>query len=148
MALTRIAAATTLLCLCAMARAQTFAIDCKEWIDKKGYSADDIEAKTGRRQPGFPAQWKNNVAPADVQVGDVVFAYFREGATTQRVAMVDEVINGGDGKAAAVVITEWNYGQRYTNQKCFVTDKFGLPSSSRIPVPSILRVRRPSLPLP
>jgi hypothetical protein len=144
---TSVLAATLLCMLPVTAHAQTFAIDCKEWIDKKGYSADFIEAKTGKRQPGFPAQWKSNVAPVDVQVGDVVFAYFRDGATAQRVAMVDEVITGGDGKAAAVVITEWNYGRGYTNQKCFVTDKFGLPSSSRIPVPSILRVWRPSLPL-
>jgi hypothetical protein len=105
MTITPLSAVATLLLfmLPATVHAQTFAIDCKEWI--------------------------------------------RDGATAQRVAMVDEVINGGDGKAAAVVISEWNYGQRMTDQKCFVTDKFGLPGGSRIPVPSILRVWRPSLPL-
>jgi hypothetical protein len=148
MGLARFASVAALLGLCAGASAQTdFALACKSYIDKKGYSADYIEAKTGKRQPGWPARWKSNVEPADVQVGDVVFASFRDSGTAQRVAMVDEVIQGSDGKAAAVIISEWNYGTRYNDKECAITDKFGIASSSRIPVPGILRVWRPSLPL-
>ncbi len=128
------------------AHAQTFAIDCKEWIDKKGYSTDYIEAKTGKRQPGLAPQWKGNVAADEVQAGDVVFSYVEGSTTAQRVALVDEVILA-DGKPAAVIYSEWNYGKRYNNAKCFVTDKFGLTTGGRLPVPAILRVWRPSLPL-
>ena len=39
-------------------------------------------------------------------------------------------------------------GKRFTDRVCLVTDTFGLPTSGRLPVPAILRVWRPSLPLP
>ena len=134
------------LALCATASAQSFAQKCKDWIDKKGYSTDYIESKIGKRQPGLAPQWKGNVEPTEVQVGDVVFGYVENSTTAQRVALVDEV-ELKDGKPAAVIYSEWNQGKRYTDQDCFVTDKFGLPTSGRLPVPAILRVGRPSLPL-
>ena len=141
----------TLLPLCLAlaggASAQSFAEKCKSWIDKKGYSTDYIETKIGKRQPGLAPQWKGNVEPAEVQVGDVVFGYVSNSATAQRVALVDEV-EQKDGKAIAVIYSEWNQGKRYTDADCFVTDKFGLPTSGRLPVNAILRVWRPSLPLP
>lgn len=127
--------------------AQSFAEKCKSWIDKKGYSTDYIETKTGKRQPGFAPQWKGNVEPADVQVGDVLFTYVPNSTTAQRVAMVDEVIREADGKASAVIYSEWNQGKRFTDRDCLITDSFGLPTSGRLPVPAILRVWRPSLPL-
>lgn len=135
------------LVLCVGASAQTFAEKCKRWIEKKGYSTDYIEAKTGKRQRGLAPQWKGNVEPGEVQVGDVVFGYVSNSATAQRVALVDEV-ELKDGKPIAVIYSEWNQGTRYTDSDCFITDKFGLPSSGRLPVPAILRVWRPSLPLP
>lgn len=61
--------------------------------------------------------------------------------------MIDEVIRESDGKASAVIYSEWNQGQRFTDRDCLITDKFGLPTSGRLPVPAILRVWRPSLPL-
>ena len=128
--------------------AQSFAEKCKSWIDKKGYSTDYIETKTGKRQPGLAPQWKGNVEPADVQVGDVLFTYVPNSTTAQRVAMVDEVIREADGKASAVIYSEWNQGKRFVDRDCLVTDSFGLPTSGRLPVPAILRVWRPSLPLP
>ena len=127
--------------------AQSFAEKCKSWIDKKGYSTDYIETKTGKRQPGLAPQWKGNVEPADVQVGDVLFTSVPNSATAQRVAMVDEVIREADGKASAVIYSEWNQGKRFTDRDCLITDSFGLPTSGRLPVPAILRVWRPSLPL-
>lgn len=134
--------------LCATASAQSFAEKCKDYVEKKGYSADYIESKTGKRQPGPAARWKSNIELSDLKVGDVVFAYLRDaGGNAQRVAMVDEVIAGADGKATAVIISEWNFGKRFTDKDCFVTDKFGLPTSTREPVAAILRAWRPSLPL-
>jgi hypothetical protein len=135
------------LALCASASAQTFAEKCKSWIDKKGYSSDYIESKAGKRQPGLAPQWKGNVDPADVQVGDVLFTYVPNSTTAQRVALVDEV-ETKDGKAIAVIYSEWNQGTRFTDRDCLVTDKFGLPTSGRLPVAAILRVWRPSVPLP
>lgn len=134
------------LALAGGANAQSFAEKCKSWIDKKGYSTDYIETKIGKRQPGLAPQWKGNVEPTDVQVGDVVFGYVSGSTTAQRVALVDEV-ELKDGKAIAVIYSEWNQGKRYTDSDCFVTDKFGLPTSGRLPVPAILRVWRASLPL-
>jgi hypothetical protein len=128
------------------ANAQSFAEKCKSWIDKKGYSTDYIEAKTGKRQPRLAPQWKGNVEPTDVQIGDVVFGYVENSTTAQRVALVDEV-ELSDGKPIAVIYSEWNQGKRYLDRDCFVTDKFGLPSSGRLPVPAILRVWRPGAPL-
>ncbi len=135
------------LALCASASAQTFAEKCKSWIDKKGYSSDYIESKAGKRQPGLAPQWKGNVDPADVQVGDVLFTYVPNSTTAQRVALVDEV-ETKDGKAIAVIYSEWNQGTHFTDRDCLVTDKFGLPTSGRLPVAAILRVWRPSVPLP
>lgn len=134
------------LALCAGAGAQTFAEKCKSWIEKKGYSTDYIETKTGKRQPGLAPQWRGNVEPEAVQVGDVVFGYVSGDNKAQRVALVDEV-EQKDGKPVAVIYSEWNQGSRYTDRDCFITDKFGLPTSGRLPVPAILRVWRPSLPL-
>lgn len=128
--------------------AQSFAEKCKSWIDKRGYSTDYIESKTGKRQPGMAPQWKSNVEAADVQVGDVLFTQVPNSPTAQRVAMVDEVIREADGKVSAVIYSEWNQGKRVTDRDCNVTDSFGLPTSGRLPVAAILRVWRPSLPLP
>jgi hypothetical protein len=130
------------LALCMAARAQSFAETCKSWIDKKGYSTDYIETRIGKRQPGFAPQWRGNVEPADVQVGDVVFGYVSNDMMAQRVALVDEV-ERKDGKPIAVIYSEWNRGNRYIDRDCFVTDKFGLMSSGRLPVSAILRVWRP-----
>ena len=134
------------LALAGGANAQTFAEKCKSWIEKKGYSTDYIESKTGKRQPGLAPQWKGNVEPDEVRVGDVVFGYVGNDGRGQRVSLVDEV-ELKDGKPVAVIYSEWNQGSRYTDRDCFITDKFGLPTSGRLPVPAILRVWRPSLPL-
>jgi hypothetical protein len=59
-----------------------------------------------------------------------------------RVALVDEV-ERMVGKPIAVISSVWNRGDRYVDRDCLVTDKFGLPSSGRLPVSAILRVWRP-----
>ena len=127
-----------------------FATRCKQWFDKKGYSVDYIEHKTGKRQPGFAPRWKGNVATAEVQAGDVVISSIPGGfgGGGERVGYVEEVAKGSDGAPAAVFVTEWNSGRRFLDRECNVTDEFGQVSSkTRIPMATVLRVWRPSLPL-
>jgi hypothetical protein len=125
-----------------------FSRDCSDWLDKKGYSADYIEQKTGKRQQGFPKDWRGNVEPRDVQPGDVVISYIVRKGASMRVAYVDEVRRNADGSAGAVFVSEWNWG-KYTDERCFVTDHFGrLSNGPPILVEAIGKVWRPSLPLP
>jgi hypothetical protein len=121
--------------------------DCAQWIDKKGYSTDYIKLKTGKRQKGAAVNWRANVEPKDVQPGDVVISYIREKGRNMRVAYVEEVRRGADGSAASVIVSEWNVG-KYIDERCFVTDHFGRLAESRpMPIESINKVWRPSLPL-
>jgi hypothetical protein len=148
------ACATLLMALTAMptpalAQNEPFAVRCKQWIEKKGYSLDYIEHRTGKRQPGQPPSWKGNVKPAAVQVGDVVISSVQGDAAGQRVAYVEEVAAGSDGLAYAVFVTEWNQGKQYLDRDCLVTNLFGQTGSKlRVPLNTVLRVWRPSLPLP
>ena len=133
----------------AQAAREPFAVRCKQWIDKKGYSLDYIEQKTGKRQEGQPPGWKGNVKPEAVQVGDVVIAQVSGDAAAQRVAYVEEVAAGSDGLAYAVFVTEWNQGKQYLDKDCLVTNLFGQTGSKlRVPLNTVQRVWRPSLPLP
>jgi len=60
---------------------------------------------------------------------------------------VEEVRRDRDGIAGAVIVTEWNEG-KYIDEACFVTDHFGRDSGQRaIPLDTVVRVWRPSLPL-
>lgn len=128
---------------------EPFAVRCKQWIEKKGYSLDYIEQKTGKRQEGQPPSWKGNVKPEAVQVGDVVIAQVSGDAAAQRVAYVEEVAAGSDGLAYAVFVTEWNQGRQMLDKDCLVTNLFGQTGSKlRVPLNTVLRVWRPSLPLP
>lgn len=131
------------------AQREPFAVRCQQWIEKKGYSLDYIEQRTGKRQPGQPPSWKGNVQPDAVQVGDVVIASVQGDAAAQRVAYVEEVAAGSDGLAYAVFVTEWNQGKQYLDKDCLVTNLFGQTGSKlRVPLNTVLRVWRPSLPLP
>jgi len=128
---------------------EPFAVRCKQWIDKKGYSLDYIEQRTGKRQEGQPPTWKGNVKPEAVQVGDVVIAQVAGDVAAQRVAYVEEVSAGTDGLAYAVFVTEWNQGRQMLDRDCLVTNLFGQTGSKlRVPLNTVLRVWRPSLPLP
>ena len=128
---------------------EPFAVRCKQWIDKKGYSLDYFEQRTGKRQEGQPPTWKGNVKPEAVQVGDVVIAQVAGDVAAQRVAYVEEVSAGTDGLAYAVFVTEWNQGRQMLDRDCLVTNLFGQTGSKlRVPLNTVLRVWRPSLPLP
>lgn len=124
-----------------------FQRDCAKWIEQHGFSADYIKLKTGKRQRGTPEGWRGNVAAKDVQPGDVVITTIKDKAPHLRVSYVEEVRANGDGSAGAVVVTEWNEG-KYVDEPCFVSDHFGRDSGLRsIPVDTLVRVWRPSLPL-
>jgi hypothetical protein len=143
-------AALSLSLLAAQASAQSepFSVRCKQWIEKKGYAADYIESRTGLRQPGQPPAWKGNVPLADVKPGDVVFSSVPGSTTAQSVAYVEEVETGPDGAVSAVYVTQWNQGRQFIDRDCLVTTSFGLPGAkTRVPLISLLRAWRPSLPL-
>jgi hypothetical protein len=133
----------------AAAQGSDFATRCKEWIDKKGYSGDYIEKRTGHRQPGHHSSWKGNLAPADVQKGDVVFSSLSTSTGTgTSVAFVEDVETDAAGRPTAVTVSEWNRGKRQLDAGCFVSDMFGQETRMRMPIDSVLRVWRPGLPLP
>jgi hypothetical protein len=142
-----LAAALAALVPAADARAADFQRDCVQWIDKHGYSADYIKLKTGKRQRGTPDGWHGNIAARDLQAGDVVITAIKDKPPHLRVSYVEEVRANADGGAGAVVVTEWNEG-KYIDEPCFVTDHFGRDSGKRsIPIDTVVRAWRPSLPL-
>ena len=111
--------------------------ECAAYTAQKGYSADYIELKVGKRQRGSPSAWRGNVEPVDVQVGDIVISYLRDKGRAMRAAYVEEVLRGADGKASAVVVSEWIEG-KYVDERCFVTDHFGrLSPLQRLPLDGI-----------
>jgi hypothetical protein len=132
----------------AQAQAAKAEPDCSQWVEKKGYSTDYIKLRTGNRQRGMAEGWRGNIAPKDVQPGDVVVTHIPDKGRRMRVSYVEEVRpGGGDGGASAVIVTEWNEG-KYIDEPCFVTDHFGRDSGKRsIPIDTVVRAWRPSLPL-
>jgi hypothetical protein len=120
--------------------------DCRQWLNKRGYSVDYILLKTGKRQPGMATKWRSNVAAKEVQFGDVVTSRLRERPAASRASYVEEVRRNADGSPSDVRVSEWNMG-RYTDKRCFVTDKFGILTEKWIPVDALVVVWRPSLPL-
>jgi hypothetical protein len=142
-----VAAAAFLAVPLASAQSAAFQRDCAQWIEKHGYSADYIKLRTGKRQRGTPDGWRSNIAVKDVQAGDVVITAIKDKPPHLRVSFVEEVRPNSDGSAGAVVVTEWNEG-KYVDERCLVTDHFGRDSGRRsIPVDTVVRAWRPSLPL-
>lgn len=136
--------------LCGVAQAQTFDFnrDCAKWIAQRGYSRDYIELKTGKIQPGWPQNWRGNVEKEQVQAGDVVMYFVPKKEKLTRVAYVEEVrAEATAGQAGRVQVSETNWG-KYTDEPCLVTDHFGRATTSNISMDTIIRVWRPSLPLP
>jgi hypothetical protein len=128
------------------AQSASFVRDCKEWIDKKGYSTDYIEHKIGKRQRGLAGSWRGNVLVREVQAGDVVLiALSTPGA--QHVAFAEEVRRNTDGTVSAIRLSEWNWG-RTTNGRCLVTENFGRLAPERwIDLGNVAQVWRPNQPL-
>ena len=72
------------------AQSPAFIKACQNWIDKKGYSTDYIEQKTGTRQPGLASEWRGNVQVEDLQPGDVILIHLSV-AGAMHAALADEV---------------------------------------------------------
>lgn len=124
---------------------------CKAWIERKGYPVDHIERKTGKRQPGMAVSWKGNVAPEQVQVGDVAIrtSTLDNGRTIQVAGYVEAVEPAAAGSESFVTLSAMGVGgKQAVDAECFVTDTFGQEIQMRTPLSAIVRVWRPSLPLP
>jgi hypothetical protein len=128
---TRVACAGVL-CLLALATAAAHADnakwrrDCAEWIEKKGYSVDYIEQRTGQRPAGTLARdWRTNLEPRDAGPGDVVFLRVdsRDGQA-QRVEVVDEVVKAADGSIRVFKTSSMNTG-KMVEPRCHITENFG-----------------------
>jgi len=146
----RVLAAIASLTLCGLAHGQTFDFnrECAKWIAQRGYSRDYIELKTGQIQPGWPQNWRGNVEKEQVQPGDVVMYFVPKKERATRVAYVEVVrAEATAGQSGRVQVSETNWG-KYTDEPCMVTDHFGRVTTSNISMESVLRVWRPSLPLP
>ena len=115
-------------------------------MDKKGYSTDYIEQKTGKRQPGLASEWRGNIPVHDVQPGDVVLIAL-QAAGAMHAALADDIRRTVDGAVSEIRVSEWNWG-KMTDQRCLITENFGKLSPTRwINLAAVAQVWRPSLPL-
>ena len=110
-------------------RAQTEsnpATKCASWIAKKGYSRDYVEQRTGSRPPPR-SNWRDNIRPDELQVGDVVVLTLWPG----HVAVVEEITRGTSGKPERMRVASFNYGrgERFIDRDCEVSAKFGVETS-------------------
>jgi hypothetical protein len=128
----------------APAQSANFIRDCQSWIERRGYSTDYIEAKTGRRQPGLASSWRGNIQPRDVRPGDVVLLRLRAPGA-MHAAYVEEVRKSADGALDGIRVSEWNWG-RMSDARCLVTENFGRLAPPRwIELSAVAHVWRPSL---
>lgn len=102
--------------------------DCDCWIKEGGYCTAYIKLKTRKSQSGDANKWKSNIKSSDVKKGDV--AIFK---SITHVAYVENVSK--DKKT--VTVSEYNYGPKWTDKKCLVTDKFGVVSTRTVNISSV-----------
>jgi len=118
--------------------------DCAQWVEKKGYSVDYIEQRTGQRPSGNMAQnWRTNLDPKDAGPGDVVFLHAStpEGRT-QRVEVVDEVLRAADGSITAFKTSSMNSG-KMVEPYCHVTKNFGVVRRRAVAFDRVIGAWRP-----
>jgi hypothetical protein len=123
---------------------------CKHWVERKGYPVDYIEQKTGKRQPGYAVDWKGNIKPDEARVGDVaiISRTYQDGRTVDNAAYIDSVEPSVGGSGAFVTVSAFNQGRgRWVDQECHVGVNFGRVVQERVPLSSVVRVWRQSLPL-
>ena len=81
--------------------------------------------------------WQGNIVRNEGKVGDVVIFDYH-------VAVIERVVyHHGTAQVWGYDISEWNFGPRWVNTVCRVTDKFGVRTDRRIPVSSVARIWRP-----
>lgn len=152
-----LAAATIAVFMAGAPQAQRLQLDtpqwrerCKQWIERKGYPVDYIEQKTGKRQDGMAVRWKGNVRPDQVQVGDVVIRsqMVEDGRSIQVAGFVEVVEPASGGSEIFVTVSAMGLGGKTAvDAECYVTETFGQVSRLRVPLSTVVRVWRPSLPL-
>jgi len=118
--------------------------DCAEWIDKKGYSVDYIEQRTGQRPAGTMARdWRPNLEAKDAVPDDVVFLRVDSAdGQGQRVEVVDEVVKAPDGTVRAFKTSSMNIG-KMVEPKCHVTENFGKVRKRTVAFDRVLGAWRP-----
>jgi len=120
-----------------------FERDCREWIDRRGYSPDYIEQRTGLRQAGMGRNWRPNTELKDLAAGDVVLQGIDStDGRGQRVAIVEAVLRHPDGSIRAVRVSEMNLG-KMVEPRCHVTENFGKVTTRTIPVDRLRSAWRP-----
>lgn len=106
--------------------------DCACWIKAGGYCTAYIKLKTGKSQSGDANKWKSNIKSSDVKKGDV--AIFK---SKTHVAYVESVNKDKKGKPTSVKVSEYNYGPKWVDESCLVTDKFGIVSTRTVDISSV-----------
>jgi hypothetical protein len=117
--------------------------ECHEWIEKKGYSVDYIEQRTGERPMGNMAQnWIGTLDPKQAQVGDIVFLRIDGpgGNSAQRAEVVEAVLRHEDGSVRAFRTSSMNHG-KLIEPHCQITENFGKVTRHVVPVDQVLRAR-------
>lgn len=116
--------------------------DCAQWVDKKGYSVDYIEQRTGVRPRGNMAQnWIANLEPKDAQPGDVVFLRVGD-QSGQRAEVVDEVLRHADGSLRGFRTSSMNIGKT-VEAACHITENFGKVVRRTVEFDRVIRAWRP-----
>ena len=113
-------------CMVGAADGNKWMRDCSEWVDKKGYSVDYVEQRTGvRPNANMARDWMPNLDPKDAGRDDVVFLHIPAAdGRAQRVEVVDEVLRNADGTIRAFKTSSMNIGKT-VEPKCHVTENFG-----------------------
>jgi hypothetical protein len=145
----------SMLCLMAIVLSRTsraqdgkFEDKCAQWIEKKGFTRNYIATRIDKLQPGSPTTWRGNVEAGQVQVGDIVLVRLRDAPESLKAGYVETVARGPDGIATRAEVSSWNWGGGYVDRGCSVTKQFGQHSLNPVLGTEIVRVWRPSLPLP
>ena len=113
---------------------------CASWIAKKGYSRDYVEQRTGSRPPSR-SNWRDNIRPEELQVGDVVVLTLWPG----HVAVIDEITRDKSGKPERMRVSSFNYGrgQGWIDRDCEVSAKFGVEVSHWVSLAETVGYWRP-----
>jgi len=121
--------------------------DCSEWVEKKGYSVDYVEQRTGvRPNANMARDWVPNLDPKDATRDDVVFLRIEAAdARAQRVEVVDEVVRAADGSIRAFRTSSMNVG-KMVEPKCHVTENFGKVRQRTVSFDRVTGAWRPTKP--
>lgn len=115
--------------------------NCTAYLNKGGYCTDWVFQRIGKRQSGNANQWSGNLKIDEGDKGDVGVqligkfghVFVIEGRSYKPYT---SVLNG-------YVISEFNFGAKWINQSCGVTNLFGVRTQRIIPLNQVARIWRP-----